>query len=197
MTVEPTSRPVHASPASEDRHPEEPRPPRARDVGDAALPQPRDRRAVLRAGHLHGLPDVLLGGGPGGRSSGAPSTATSTRRRCRSSSQSVIESGHGSTIEHVVFTFAITGVVADPVAPARPPSGGRRLRPAEPALRQVQGRGDDAARTPSPRATRTCASATRRRSTARSSCTATCSAPACPARTPASSSRTRPARTSS
>ena len=36
--------------------------------------------------------------------------------------------------------------VADPVAPARPPSGGRRVRPAEPALRHVQGRVDDAAR---------------------------------------------------
>ena len=36
--------------------------------------------------------------------------ATSTPRRCRSSSRSVIESGHGSTIEHVVFTFAISGV---------------------------------------------------------------------------------------
>ena len=44
------------------------------------------------------------------RSSGARSPATSTRSRCRSSSRSVIESGHGSTIEHVVFTFAITGV---------------------------------------------------------------------------------------
>ena len=35
--------------------------------------------------------------------------------------------------------------VADAVAPARPASGRRRVRPAEPALRQVQGRLDDAA----------------------------------------------------
>ena len=35
--------------------------------------------------------------------------------------------------------------VADAVAPARAPSRRRRVRPAEPALREVQGRGDDAA----------------------------------------------------
>ncbi len=57
----------------------------------------------------------------------------------------VIESGHGSTIEHIVFTFGALGRVPDAVPPARPPSRGRRLRPAEPALRQVQGRGHDAA----------------------------------------------------
>ncbi len=59
--------------------------------------------------------------------------------------QGVIESGHGSTIEHIVFTFGISGVSRTLVAPARPPSGGRRLRSAEPALRDVQGRLDDAA----------------------------------------------------
>ena len=70
--------------------------------------------------------------------------------------------------------------LADAVAPARPPPGGRRLRPAEPALRQVQGRGDDAP--PLHRRGRPgrCASATRRRSTARSGCTASCSAAGVP-----------------
>ena len=58
---------------------------------------------------------------------------------------SVIESGHGSTIEHIVFTFAITRRFAHAVAPARPPSRRGGLRPAEPALREVQGRSDDAA----------------------------------------------------
>ncbi len=85
--------------------------------------------------------------------------------------------------------------LANPVAPARPASCRRRLRPAEPALRQVQGRGHDAPpldrrgrRGPARRATRS-------RSTARSGCTATCWRPACPARTRGSSSRTRPGRT--
>ena len=90
-----------------------PKNPGRRDLGlraTLALPRPRDRREVLRPDHLHGLPDVLLRAGPGRDLPARASTATSTRSRCRSSSARVIESGHGSTIEHVVFTFAISGV---------------------------------------------------------------------------------------
>ena len=81
--------------------------------------------------------------------------------------------------------------VADAVAPARPPSRGRRVRPAEPALRQVQGRRDDAPaldRRGRPGAARALRG---RRSTARSSCTARCSRPGCPAKTPGSCFPTR------
>jgi thymidylate synthase (FAD) len=66
----------------------------------------------------------------------------------------VIESGHGSTIEHVVFTFAISGVSRTLSHQLVRHRAGRRLRPAEPALREVQGRGDDAAARRSPRPTR-------------------------------------------
>ena len=85
--------------------------------------------------------------------------------------------------------------VADAVAPARAPPGGRRLRPAEPALRQVQGRGDDAAgddRRGRRRAARALRGAGRgalgpvRRAASRR---------ACPARTRGSCSPTRRART--
>src|SRR6185503_9558046 len=51
--------------AREDRDPKEPRAPRPWVEGDARLPEPRDRREVLRPDHLHGLPDVLLRAGPG------------------------------------------------------------------------------------------------------------------------------------
>ena len=50
----------------------------------------------------------------------------------------VMESGHGSTIEHVNFTFAISGVTRTLSPPAGPAPGGDRLRPAVAALRQLQ-----------------------------------------------------------
>ena len=173
-----TAEPIPA-PAPEDRHPQESRAARARDDGDAPLPGPRDRRAVLRPDHLHGLPDVLLGGGRRRRSSAVG------RRRLRPGEDAEAHRvGHrvGPRLDHRARRLHVRHHrrVADAVAPARPPPGRRRVRPAEPALRQVQGRRRRCSRTRSPRATRSCASATRRRSRARSSCTATCSRPALP-----------------
>ena len=92
---------------------------------------------------------------------------------------SVIESGHGSTIEHVVFTFAISGVsrtlshqlVRHRAGVAFDQQSQRyvKFKGAATMLPHSIAEGDP-----------TCASGTRSRSTARSSCTARCSAPACP-----------------
>ena len=71
----------------------------------------------------------------------------------------VIESGHGSTIEHIVFTFAISGVTPHAVPPARAPSGRPRLRPAVAALRRLQGTQLHGARLASATPTTTCGSA--------------------------------------
>ena len=111
--------------------------------------------------------------------------------------QGVIESGHGSTIEHIVFTFGISGVsrtlshqlvrhragvafdqqsqryVKYKGASTMEPSS---IAEAEPDVRE---RYED------------------RTSRGRSTCTASSSRPASRARTPASSSRTRRGRTSS
>ena len=142
---------------------------------------------------------------PAGRATPSSTRRRSSarRRRARSTSASmqrlisnVIESGprlHDRA--HRVHVRAV-GRVADAVAPARAPPGGRRLRPAEPALRQVQGRGHDAAgddRRRRPRAARALRGPGRR---ARWRCTASSSRPACRARTRGSCSRTPPARTS-
>ena len=111
--------------------------------------------------------------------------------------QAVIESGHGSTIEHIVFTFAISGVsrtlshqlVRHRAGVAFDQQSQRyvKFKGAATMLPPLHRRGR-------PRAPRALRGAGRR---ARSSCTASCSGRACPARTPASSSRTRPGRTSS
>ena len=190
MTTHDAARPR----AREDRDPQEPRPPRPRDAGDARLPEPRDRREVLRPDHLHGLPDVLLRAGP------RRDLPARGRRRVRPAQDAEADRlGHRirARLDDRARRLHVRHQrrVADAVAPARPPSRGRRLRPAEPALRQVQGRGDDAPPLHRRGRSRACASATRSRSTARSGCTASCSGPACPARTPASCSRTRPGRT--
>ncbi len=110
---------------------------------------------------------------------------------------SVIESGHGSTIEHVVFTFAITGVSRTLSHQLVRHRAGVAFDQQSQRYVKFKGQADDAADTRSPRPTRPCASATSRRSRGRSSSTATCSRPVCPARTPGSCSRTRPGRTSS
>ena len=73
----------------------------------------------------------------------------------------VIESGHGSTIEHIVFTFAHQRRDADAVAPARAASRRRRVRPADAALPQVQGRRRHGPGLDRRGATRSCASGTR------------------------------------
>ena len=92
----------------------------------------------------------------------------------------VIESGHGSTIEHIVFTFAISGVSRTLSHQLVRHRAGVGVRPAEPALRQVQGRRDDAAGDDRRGRRRACVSGTRSRSTARSGCTASSSRPASP-----------------
>ncbi len=56
---------------------------------------------------------------------------------------SVIESGHGSTIEHVVFTFAISGVSRTLSHQLVRHRAGVAFDQQSPALRQVQGCGDD------------------------------------------------------
>ena len=155
MTAEPTvpSSPTPDAAIQREKtgDPAEPGPPRPRDEGDAPVPRPRDRRAVLRPAHLHGLPDVLLGAWTPRRSSGRRSTASSTPRKHAEADQRrhrvrprLDDRARRLHVRH-------QRRVADPVAPARPPSGRRRVRPAEPALRQVQGRLDDAAGTRSPR----------------------------------------------
>ena len=50
----------------------------------------------------------------------------------------VIESGHGSTIEHIVFTFAISGVTRTLSHQLVRHRAGRRLRPAVAALPELQ-----------------------------------------------------------
>ena len=108
----------------------------------------------------------------------------------------VIESGHGSTIEHVVFTFGISGVSRTLSHQLVRHRAGRRLRPAEPALRRRSRAaatmlpGHDRRGGPGPAGP--LRGAGRRR---RWTCTATCWRPASRARTPASSSPTQPART--
>ena len=107
------------------------------------------------------------------RSSGGPSPARSTRHE-QKLIQGVIESGHGSTIEHIVFTFGISGVsrtlshqlVRHRAGVAFDQQSQRyvKFKGASTMLPTTHGRGR----------TRSCASATRTRSTARSSCTASC-----------------------
>ena len=174
--------------------PEEPGPARPRDEGDAPLPRPRHRRAVLRPAHLHRLPDVLLGARAG------RDLPPRRRRRDRPAQAAEADPGRhrvGPRLDDRAHRVHVRDQrrLADPVAPARPPSGRRRVRPAEPALRHVQGRLDDAAdvagrggsgaaralRGPD----RGLARAVRRPA----------SRPGSPARTPGSSSRTRPGRT--
>ena len=176
--------------------PQEPRPARAGHEGHAPVPGQGDRGAVLRAARVHRVPHLLLGAGApgdlpaGGRGrgrAGVDAAADLQRHRVRARLH------HRA---HRVHVRAV-GRVADAVAPARPPPRGRRVRPAEPALRQVQGRGHDAARDDRggrPRAARPLRGAGRRRARP---VRATWSRPACPARTRGSCSRTRRARTSS
>ena len=180
----------------EDRDPEESRPSRARPEGDAAVPRPRHRREVLCPDHLHGLPHLLLRAGARahlpagvGRRLRSPQDAEADQRRDRI----------GARLDDRACRLHLRHQrrVADAVAPARPPSRRRRVRPAEPALREVQGRGHDAA-DDDRRGRRGPARALRgHRSTVRWACTASSSRPACRARTRGSSSRTPPARTSS
>jgi thymidylate synthase ThyX len=103
---------------------------------------------------------------------------------------SVIESGHGSTIEHVVFTFAISGVSRTLSHQLVRHRAGVAFD--QQSQRYVKFKGFP---TPSRKAIPSCASVTRSRSTARSACMASCSGLACRARTPASCSRTPPGRT--
>ena len=178
----------------EDGDPEEPGPARPRDEGDAPLPRPRDRRAVLRPAHLHGLPDVLLG------ARARRDLPPRRRRRDRPAQAAEAHPGRDRIRPRLDDRAHRVHVrdqrrVADPVAPARPPPGRRRVRPAEPALRQVQGRLDDAPVDPGRGRSRPAPPLRGRRSTARSSCTASSSPPGSRARTPGSSSRTRPGRT--
>ena len=90
-----------------------PKNPGRRDLGMKATLLFPDREIVetlLRPADLHRLPDVLLASSSPTRSSDGPSPATSTPREAAEADPSVIESGHGSTIEHIVFTFGISGV---------------------------------------------------------------------------------------
>ena len=108
----------------------------------------------------------------------------------------VIESGHGSTIEHIVFTFALSGVsrtlshqlVRHRAGVAFDQQSQRyvKFKGAATMLPATIAEGDPDLRP-----------ATRSRSTARWACTASCSRPACPARTRGSCSPTPRARTSS
>ena len=106
----------------------------------------------------------------------------------------VIESGHGSTIEHVVFTFGISGV-------SRTLSHQLVRHRAGVAFDQQSQRyvAFKGAATMLPgtiaEATRPSGRASRSRWTARWACTATSWQPGSPARTPGSSSPTRPGRT--
>ena len=156
-----------------------------------------DREIVERfyvPSHLHRVPDVLLGGGPRGRSSKAVDGEFDPAKMQKLIS-SVIESGHGSTIEHVVFTFAITGVsrtlshqlVRHRAGVAFDQQSQRYVKFKGPATMLPHSIAE---------ADPELASATRSRSAARSTCTARCWGPGCPARMRGSSSRTRPARTS-
>ena len=133
------------SAATEDGDPAQPRAARPRHVGQAPVPRQGHRRPVLRAARLHGLPDLLLGARARRRSSAGPPRARSRRRRCRSSSATSSSRGTARRSSTSCSRSRISGVSRTLSPPARPPSRGRGLRPAEPALRQVQGRGDDAA----------------------------------------------------
>ena len=128
----------------QDGHPQEPRAARARHDGDAAVPGSRDRREVLRPDHLYRVPDVLLGDAARGD---LPQVG---RRRVRPGQDAEAHRvGHrvGPRIDHRTHRVHVRDHrrLADPVASARPAPGRRGVRPAEPALREVQGRGDDAA----------------------------------------------------
>jgi len=168
-----------------------PRNPGRHEMGMKAtltLPEPRDRRALLRPPDLHGLPDLYSELEPEEifrRAEGGEIEPAKMQRLI----SGVIESGPlGSTIEHVVFTLRHQRVSRTLVAPAGPPPGRRRLRPAEPALRLLQAGRDDASGHDRGGGSRAAGSLPRSRSTARSACTASCWRPASPARTPASSS---------
>ena len=71
------------------------------------------------------------------------SPARSTRPSCRSSSR---RDRIGPRLDDRAHRLHVRDQrrLADAVAPARPPPGRRRVRPAEPALRHLQGRLDDA-----------------------------------------------------
>src|SRR5262245_38893402 len=110
----------HRAPgATRQRDPAEPRDPRPRDACHAPLPDPRARRALLppveiserydlpliytacRTCYSELTPEDIFERATDGR--------VATERQ-QDLVRRVIESGHGSTIEHIVFTFAISGV---------------------------------------------------------------------------------------
>ena len=174
-----------------------PKNPGRRDLGpprDPGLPQPRDRRQVLRPDHLHRLPDLLLGAGPG---SDLPARGRWRLRPAQDAEADQLGHRVRSRLDHRACRLHLRHQrrLAHPLAPARPASRRRRLRPAEPAVREVQGRGDDAPplhRRGRSGAARSIRGAGRRgaRAVRRPP-----RRPACRARTPASSSRTPPGRT--
>ena len=195
MTAQPGAPPPSGQPPRAGIPPN-PRPPGPRDAGHAALPGSRHRRALLRPADLHRLPDLLqragaggdLPAGGGGRGGlGQAAAAHLERHRV------------GPRLDDRAHRLHLRDQrrLADALAPAGPAPRRRGVRPAEPALREVQGRVHDAADDrgrgrpghPGPvRGTgRRRVGALRRPGGGRAS----------RARTPASSSPTRPARTSS
>ena len=127
----------------EDRDPEEPGPARPRPARHAGLPEPRDRRQVLRPDHLHGVPDVLL------RTGSRRDLPARGRWRLRPAQDAEAHQlGHRvrARLDDRACRLHLRHQrgVADALASARPASRGRGVRSAEPALRQVQGRGGDA-----------------------------------------------------
>ena len=183
------------SAARQDGDPAEPRPARPRAEGDAALPRPDIVQryyvpliyTACRTCYSELEPQEIFRRAVDGE------VATGIDAEAH---RSVIESGHGSTIEHIVFTFAISGVsrtlshqlVRHRAGVAFDQQSQRyvKYKGASTMLPATIAEGDPA-----------CASATRSRSTARSGCTASSSRRASRARTRGSSSPTRRGRTSS
>ena len=128
----------------EDRDPEEPRPARPRDAGDAASSRTARSSSRYYVPIIYTACRTCYSEQDPGRDLPAGG-----RRRVRPAQDAEAHRlGHRirARLDHRARRLHVRHQrrVADAVAPARPPPGRRGVRPAEPALRQVQGRGDDA-----------------------------------------------------